>query len=273
MGALVAGVEDVLFPRPAAESRPLSCRIAADCCAAALDLVFPPHCGSCGASLPAGTNTALCRACAERIRWLGTDRCARCGDGVGQGEGVVPDCPSCRTYPPAFVRAACAVAHYADGPLRDLMLSLKFGAKHHLARPLGRLLAQRIRETGLLAPGMVIVPTPLTPRARWQRQYNQAEELAAHVARSLRLPLETRLLRKTRHTPPQATLSHEQRRTNLKDAFACRPRVARRYKGACVLVIDDVITTGSTVSECARTLVAAGIGEVRAAAVARGWGR
>jgi len=147
---------------------------------------------------------------------------------------------------------------------------MKFGGKHHLAKPLGELLAQRIRDTGLLAPGMTIVPVPLAHRAFWKRGCNQTEEIAVNAARCLDLPLETRLLRKIRHTPPQATLTHEQRRTNLKGAFACCPRVAARYRGKRILLLDDVITTGSTVSECARMLVGAGVGGVHAAAVARG---
>jgi ComF family protein len=154
--------------------------------------------------------------------------------------------------------------------VRQLILAMKFGRKHHLAKPLGELLAQRVRDTELLAPRMIVVPAPLTRSALGDRSYNQAEEIALHVARHLALPLETRLLRKVRSTPPQARLTHEQRRKNLKDAFACEPRVAAQYKDRCVLLIDDVITTCSTISECARTLNKAGIGDVRAAAVARG---
>jgi ComF family protein len=157
-----------------------------------------------------------------------------------------------------------------EGPVRSLVLSLKFSARQHLARPLGEMLAQRIRETQLAPPNTLLVPAPLTRRALRRRGFNQAEEIAGHVARCLGLPLETRLLKKIRHTQPQATLTHEQRRTNLKDAFRCDPRVAARCKGRRVLLIDDVITTTGTASECACTLVSAGIGEVRAAAVARG---
>ena len=237
---------------------------------AALDLVYPPHCAACNEPLPPEGNKALCRICAEKIRWIGPDRCLRCGAAVGLGSGAVDDCTSCRTYPPAFVKASCAVAHYAAGPLRDLILALKFNGKLHVAAVFGALLAQRIGGTGLVTPDTLVVPTPLTRAASLQRGFNQAEEVAAWVARALKLRLEPRLLTKVRGTPPQATLSDERRRMNLKGAFACAPRHARRCKNARVLLIDDVITTGSTVSECARTLVQAGVVEVRAAAVARG---
>src|SRR5215468_7108352 len=90
---------------------------------AALDLIYPPHCCSCALPLPAHSNKALCQACAERIRWITADCCVRCGDGVGQGLGVVPSCPSCHTFPPRFVEASAAAVRYEEGPTRDLVLS------------------------------------------------------------------------------------------------------------------------------------------------------
>jgi ComF family protein len=238
--------------------------------ATALDLVFPPHCTSCGIPLPPDVNKALCLACARKIPWIGSDRCNRCGDATGQGTGVVDDCPSCRTHPPRFIKAACAAARYSEGPLRHLILALKFSGRIHIAQTMGEILAKRIRDTGLTGPGPVLVPTPLTRQALHRRGFNQAHELALVAGKILGLKVETRLLRKIRGTAPQATLSHTRRRVNLNGAFACNAKVAKRYKDVCVLLVDDVITTGSTISECARTLDAAGIGQIYAAAIARG---
>ncbi|MFH0940123.1 MAG: ComF family protein [Planctomycetota bacterium] len=237
---------------------------------ATLDLLFPPHCVSCGTPLPPVVNKALCLPCAEKIRWIANNRCRRCGDAVGLGSDVVADCPSCRAHPPVFVKAICSVALYAEGPLRDLILSLKFGRKLHLARPMGELLAARIQTTRLANENTILAPIPLTRQSTLQRGFNHTEELAQCVGRQLHLKVESRLLRKIRGTAPQAMLTREQRRNNLKGAFACNLKIAARCKDAQVLLIDDVITTCSTVSECARTLTDAGIGEVRAASVARG---
>jgi ComF family protein len=237
---------------------------------AALDLIYPPHCCSCSLPLPAFSNKALCEKCAERIRWIGSDCCQRCGDAVGMGLGVVTSCPSCRTFPPRFVEASAAAARYEEGPVRDLVLSVKFGRKVHVAHTIGNILAQRITTRALITPDTIVVPAPLARGRARERGFNQAEELARRIARRLSLMLETRLLRKIRATPAQATLPKEKRRENLVDAFACNPKVAQRYAGRRVLLIDDVITTGATVSECARTLHAAGLGPVRAAAFARG---
>jgi ComF family protein len=237
---------------------------------AALDILFPPHCVSCDSALAEKTNTSICRACAEKVRWFGADRCSRCGDAVGRGSGVVPECPTCHTHPPAYIKASCSVAGYMAGPLRDLILGLKFGQQLHLARNIGQLIAQRIKETGLIDGHVALVPAPLTRSSFASRGFNQAEEIANCVSRELNIPVEPHLLRKVRSTPPQATLTHEERRKNLKDAFACDPKVAQHYKGKGVVLIDDVITTCSTVSECARMLHAAGVGDVRAASLARG---
>ena len=263
-------IQDILFPSSHTHVGSHQNLFIRELYHAALDLIYPPHCASCGEALPAGANKAICLSCSELSHWIGDNRCQRCGDAVGQGSGVTPECPSCRTYPPHFLHGVCAVARYADGPLRDLILGLKFGSKIHIAKPLGELIAMRVRATHLVVPGTVLVPTPLTHSAAARRGFNQAHELALSVSKCLGLPVEHRLLKKIRSTAPQATLSRKKRRMNLKGAFACNMKISARYKDYCVLLIDDVITTGSTISECARTLGEAGIREVRAAAVARG---
>ena len=235
-----------------------------------LDLVFPPHCCACGTPLPAVQNKVLCLACATRVRWIGSDRCSRCGDAVGLGSGVVADCPSCRSFPPRFLEAVASCAVYLEGPVRDVVLALKFGRKIHVAHLLGDILARRLQATELIAPGTIVVPAPLTRKALRDRGFNQAEEIARRVARRLRLRCVPRLLEKIRATPSQASLGREKRRVNLDGAFACHAKLAKRHAAAPILLIDDVITTGSTVSECARTLHAAGVKNIRAASFARG---
>lgn len=239
---------------------------------AALDLIFPPHCSSCGNPLPEFINKALCRACSDKIRWIGSDRCLRCGDSAGIGMGAVADCVSCRTHPPRFVKASVATLRYEEGPERDLVLGLKFGNKSHLAKTLGKILAARIAQTGLLkeSSAPIVVPAPLMRGALFKRGYNQAEELARVVAGELKLKFEPRLLKKIRTTLPQAMLSEKKRRENLIGAFASVPKYVKKYQGSTVLLIDDVITTGSTVSELARTLHQAGINSIYAGSFARG---
>ena len=237
---------------------------------ALLDLIFPPHCSSCGIPLQPAQNKVLCLACATRVRWIGSDRCSRCGDAVGLGSGMVAECGSCRSFPPRFIEAIAAAAVYSEGPVRDVVLALKFGRKIHVAHLMGEILARRIEATKLIQPDCIVVPAPLTRRDLRERGFNQAEELARRVAGRLKLRCEPALLEKIRPTPAQATLGRERRRVNLDGAFACNSKLARRFAASSILLIDDVITTGSTVSECARTLHAAGIKNIRAASFARG---
>lgn len=272
MAALDPAISSMLFDcehsRPGRSAR---ARVAGRIIEALLDICFPPHCGACQAPLPSGENKALCKKCSNEIRWIGADRCLRCGDMVGVGMGEVQDCVSCRPHPPRFVAATVCAARHEEGPSRDLVLGLKFGRKSHLAKALGQILALRIAQTALLpdAGSIVVVPIPLTRTSLFERGFNQAEDLGHWVARELKLKFETRLLKKIRATRPQAKLSRKQRRENLKGAFACSKRIAKLYSGAHVLLIDDVITTGNTMSECARTLHAAGIKQVFAASFAR----
>lgn len=237
--------------------------------AGAVDLLYPAHCMACGESLD-GT-ASLCDACAAKVQWIGHDRCRRCGAGVGLHRGVVESCQECATHPPAYVEEVCAVAKYG-GPLRAVILGLKFGGGLHAVPLLSRLMVTRVRSTELLgnANGWAVVPVPLAPPDAKQRGFNQAEELASALTRAFDIHLETGLLKKTRATRPQATLDHTARAENLRGVFAVDPKRVKRYTATGVLLVDDVMTTGATLSECARTLHEAGIKHIRGAVIARG---
>jgi ComF family protein len=237
--------------------------------AAGMDLLYPAHCMACGAGLK-GT-ASLCGACATKVHWIGHDRCRRCGAGVGLHRGSVESCQECTTHPPVYVEETCAVAKYG-GPLRAVILGLKFGGGLQAVPLLSRLMMARIRATELLknAEGWAVVPVPLAPPDAKQRGFNQAEELAAALMREFDVRLEPKLLQKTKATKPQATLDRNARTENLRGVFAAESRRAKRYTTTGVLLVDDVMTTGATLSECARTLHGAGIQRIRAAVIARG---
>jgi len=238
----------------------------------ALDLVFPPHCLACGQALGRAGSGAFCAGCASKVNWIGADRCTRCGEAVGQGRGAVPGCAACEAFPPVYVECSAAVAQYRE-PFRTLIVALKFTGAVQAIPVLGKLLAERLASAGLLE-GLngpwALAPVPLYKRTLGERGFNQAEELARYVAKRVGLPVDAKLLKKVRPTPPQAMLGVVERRENLRDAFSINAKRAAKYKTGGIILIDDVLTTCSTASECARTLHAAGIPRIRMAALARG---
>jgi len=181
-------------------------------------------------------------------------------------------CGLCRRVEPGFARAA-AFGSY-EGGLRELIHLLKFSGVRPAANVLGRMLAEAITtlESGFPSYPVAVIPVPLHGSKRRQRGFNQVELIARATlklkdADSTRLHLCSGVLEKKRETISQIGLTSHQRRENLRGAF----RVAQpeAVKGREVLVVDDVYTTGATVSECARVLRRAGATKVWVATVAR----
>ncbi|MGO8795097.1 MAG: ComF family protein [Candidatus Sulfotelmatobacter sp.] len=239
-------------------------------------VLFPSDCRICGTPLVKISRLPVCQECLDAMRPIAGGVCAICGERIfspyagtaGTGE---PRCGVCRRIEPPFVRAV-AYGSYESG-LRELIHLLKFGGMRPAANILGRMLAEAI---GVLAPefpaeSVSMIPVPLHRSKIRQRGFNQAELIARaamkNLAPSARLHLSVGVLERTRETVSQIGLTSHQRRINLRGAF----RVAQpeAVKGREVLVIDDVYTTGATVSECARVLRRAGATRVWVATVAR----
>ncbi len=178
-----------------------------------------------------------------------------------------PLCGLCRRAAPPF-RRAVAYGPY-EGALRDLLHLFKYQQVRPAGAALARLIAQAVPNLPL-PDAFLVVPVPLWPGKRRTRGFNQAEELARSFVRSRQdsgIQLDTTSLVRRRETASQTGLTRHQRRANLRGAFAVtRPD---RVRGRTVLLIDDVMTTGTTAGECARVLLRAGAREVFVATVAR----
>ena len=171
-------------------------------------------------------------------------------------------CALCRGGLRGFDAAYCYGSY--EGTLRELIHLYKYGRVQTLAKPLGDLLAAALpREERFDA----VTAVPLHWRRQWQRGFNQSELLARAMAARYGIPV-VRALRRVRATVSQAGLSNTRRRENVAMAFACR-RGARAVAGKRILLIDDVLTTGSTAAACARALKRAGAAKVALLAVAR----
>jgi len=259
-------------------------------------LAWPNRCAVCRS----GTRGATGRLCDDCLRRHAPPRprCRRCALAVPAG---VVLCGACLRAPPPW-SAAIALADYGY-PWDGLLAALKFRAALDLVPALGDALAARVplhaphppdperlhpparegsqgpreprkqqdpgRECTCPTAVALLLPVPLADVRLRERGYNQAALLAQRLARRLRLPCAPQALRRTRDTGHQLALPREQRAANVRGAFAVAPRTAGVLRGRRVALVDDVMTTGATLAEAARVLLAAGAAEVQAWVVAR----
>jgi ComF family protein len=228
-----------------------------------LHLVYPAVCHACGGQVPDG-QSHFCASCFQAFTDDLRTVCPRCAGTIGPYALVEGGCTRCRGEKFHF-ESAVRLGPY-DGLLRQLILRCKHHSGETLAEVLGEVWAEqagpRIRE---LKPE-VVVPVPLHWWRRWARGFNQSESLARTCAAGLPLPFFPTVLRRVRNTPYQTRQTPSVRRENVRNAFVVRSKtpIARKT----VLLVDDVMTTGSTASEAARALRAAGANRVVVAVLA-----
>ncbi len=235
--------------------------------AAIVNLIYPVHCFGCRKSLHNEGARYLCRSCREGINYITGTRCPRCGMGLGDYTLVSQDgCTECRSHRLRFDGAFSAT--YYEGAIRELIHQFKYGRHEFLARPLAEILVQCVEEAGLGSIGLnMVVAVPLHRKKKSLRGFNQAELLGRNVGRSLDIEVCTGGLKRTLNTPSQTNLPYYCRQENVRGAFMVkRPPV---FKGKDVLLVDDVLTSGLTASECARVLKEAGVGRVYVLTVAK----
>lgn len=232
----------------------------------ALNLLYPPTC--CGCRQPTA-QPQFCLRCQAEIRAPRSPLCLVCGVPFATVGDIDHRCGRCLAATPHYGRArACAVYVAADGadhPLKSVLQRYKYHPDVSLARPLGRLLAERCPLPARTYS--VIVPVPLhLARLRW-RGFNQSQLLARALARLTGVPMDPFSLERVRPTRPQVELDQAERRRNVKRAFQVTR--AERIRGQRVLLVDDVYTTGATADDCSRALMRAGAAAVDVLTLAR----
>ena len=226
-----------------------------------LEFFLPRLCLFCEAAVGEEAPVAVCPECEAQIRWVESPLCTRCGMVFEDRDGADRVCGSCQVDPPPFARARAAALY--DGPVAAAITRFKFGRQmaflpvmqHWLKRPLC---------LDLVAAADLLAPVPLHPKRIKHRGFNQALLLAKAFPEAA---LAREAVVRTRHTAPQVGLNPKERRDNVNGAFAVPD--PELVTGKSVLLIDDLLTTGSTVKECARVLRRAGARQVEVLTVAR----
>jgi ComF family protein len=216
-----------------------------------VDFALPARCGGCGTIVD--EVDSFCADCWRKLEFLGTAGCARCGLPLKATDAET--CAACLAKPPRLDRIRAAVAY--DDISCSIALRLKYGRKVALARTMSRFMHPLIGDLG---PEAVLVPVPLHRTRLWNRGFNQSVIVAKDLSRRTGLPVAVDALVRVRATPSLKGLSLRQRRRTVAGAFRASP--GAELRGRTVVLVDDVLTTGSTANACARALKKAGAARV-----------
>jgi competence protein ComFC len=219
----------------------------------AIDWLYPPTCPGCQKS-----GDRWCVACQNAAIRLGAEICPLCGD-QSRAANI---CARCSVSRPAFAGLRSWGVH--TGPLREAIHQLKYQRNIGLGECLAVHLVQTFLETGWQAD--LVCPVPLSTSRLHERGYNQAAELARPFSLALRIAYRPKLVTRIRDTRPQVGLNAQERQQNTRDAFRADPQIVQ---GRSVLMIDDVATTGATLSSCAEAVLNAGARQVFGLTLAR----
>ena len=230
---------------------------------AIVSLLYPPVCTVCATVI--GPGEYLCRGCEEKTARIVRPFCARCSEPF---EGAIIGQFTCANCSHRTIHFDAAVAAYRSrGIVREIIHDFKYGRQIYLRHLVSHWLCAALNDPRLRGHRFdVIVPVPLHPARKRERGFNQASLLAESLAVRVSIPSRY-VLERIRYTTTQTALDRTERMENLHNAFRLRKNA--NVRGLHVLLIDDVLTTGSTLNECARILKAAGAISVHAATAAR----
>lgn len=259
-----------------------------------ISLVYPPRCPFCS-SLLVDDGYPVCCSCLARIPFTGENVCRYCGKNVSvggrgfveaddsEGNGKSPCtttvenmgiCLECSRENKYYDLAVCACEY--TGLVRKALIEYKFNGKKKYLRILTKFLVEKIKKMTNLKCFDIILYVPIHERRLKERGFNQAERLAVEVAEALNTKCGIGILQKIKNTPSQSSLKREDRKHNVKEAFIINPGLPGctlpSVHSKSILLIDDILTTGFTVNECARILKEAGAQKVTVAVVATGKG-
>ncbi len=216
--------------------------------ASAVDLILPERCPSCGA-ITRSAQGGFCADCWQRLHFLAPPWCAGCALPFGHDQGDRALCANCLDKPPLHDGVRAAVAY--DEISRKVALRLKYGGKIGLARMIA---AQLVRHLPEDHSNVLVTPVPLHRTRLWQRTFNQSALIARALCDLSSVQYAPDILVRNRSTPSLKGLSGKERERTVRNAFAIHPRWQECVKGAQILLVDDVLTSGATSNACIRML-------------------
>ena len=215
------------------------------------DYLLPPTCILCGN--PGFDSQDICPACFNDMQ-KNIHCCYRCAETFETANRTPLLCGHCLSKSPTFDETYAPYLH--QGAIRHLIATLKFNRKYKNARVLAYLLTTHIKNTAEIPD--LIIPVPLHTQRYKERGFNQSTEIAKTIAKRLNIPIDTKSCVRQRNTLHQIDLPAKERQKNIKNAFA----VIRQIEAQHIAILDDVMTTGSTVNELAKVLKKAGVARI-----------
>ncbi len=227
-----------------------------------LDLIFPIFCFACGQD-----GCYLCENCSKKIFQNIKFTCPVCQKLSFCGR----TCPDCQRK--TYLDGLIWIAPYQNQTIRKMIHSFKYEFAKDLAKTLASLMIKTILTSELInlfspKKSWLIVPIPIQNKKLKERGFNQAELLAREISNQTKIPFETKILIKIKNTPSQTTLQEEERRKNVKNVFSVKN--SNLIKNKNIVLVDDVVTTGATLDEAAKTLKSAGAKMIWGLALAKG---
>lgn len=225
-----------------------------------LDFFYPRTCLHCNRNLNNSRELYLCEECRKQIPYVDEFHCVRCGASTGHYaiSLMKEGCAVCKGRRLSF-DAMTAIAHY-DGVAKTLIHKFKYARQKFLFRIVNDIVLSQKKLRGVVSDVDVVVPVPLHWFKKMQRGFNQSELLSLGIRRRFSKPVSTNNLCRIKNTESQTHLSRTQRQANIHNAFFVKhPKL---FRGKRILLVDDVLTTGVTASECSKKLKEAGAGSV-----------
>ena len=217
-----------------------------------LDLLLPRVCAVCDRPMAGGATRLACGHCWARVRALPAPHCDRCGHPRTRDA-----CGWCALLPP-YVRAARSHCWIPGGTGGAIVHAFKYSGWKALAAEMGAMMARLPWPADVIAERSALVPLPLAASRERERGYNQSAELARAIGAIWQVPVWDDVVERSRATETQTGLTPEERRSNVSGAFRVRAGARSALRGAHLVLVDDVITTGATFAACARVLFAGG---------------